>query len=226
MSHEPSLQELRRTVSAGHNRKAVALTRALLEQGMRPSQVLHEGLLKGLEDIGERFRHNEVYVPQVVLAAGAMSACLERLRPLLVGNALRVSGRVLLATCRGDLHDLGKKIVGIMLQGAGFEVIDLGVDVEADTLVEAVHRLQPEVVGLSAGMSVTLSEMKWVVNVLEGSGLRRNCYLLVGGMPVTAGFARRIGADGYAPDAPRTVDEVWRLLHRRLQVHGKEGSLP
>lgn len=210
MSEKSLLLRLRQMISEGRAGDAAGLTRSLLGRKVLPAAILTGGLLGGIEDIGLKFRHNEVYVPQVVLAADAMQHCLAILHPLLRGGDVRVSGRVLLATCQGDLHDLGKKIVGIMLEGAGFHVEDLGVDVSADTIVRAVQEREPDIVGLAAGMSSTLPQVKWTVRVLRGGRLA--CPILVGGMPVTAGFARQVGADGWAGDAYSAVAEARRLM--------------
>jgi 5-methyltetrahydrofolate--homocysteine methyltransferase len=212
MNEKTMLRHLVQAVSEGRTPEAMDLTESLLQRNVSPAAILTAGLLDGMEDIGLKFRHNEVYVPQVVLAADAMQHCLAILHPLLGASDVKVTGRVLLATCQGDLHDLGKKIVGIMLEGAGFKVEDLGVDVNIDALIKAVEDLQPDIVGLAAGMSSTLPQVKWAVRVLKGKGFAHHVRLMVGGMPVTEGFARQIGADGYAADAYSAVAEARRLM--------------
>lgn len=225
MQDKKLLLELARSVSDGRNERAGEIIAELIARGTAPVQILNRWLLNGLHIIGEKFRHNEVYVPQVILAADAMRSGLDSLRPLLNGNVLGTSGRVLLATCSGDLHDLGKIIVGIMLEGAGFEVLDLGVDVAADIILKGIHDFQPDIVGLAAGMTTTLAEVKWAVRVLEGAGVRDKFYLMVGGMPVTADFARQVGADGFAADAPAAVNVARQLMLCAGPKPGKGGEL-
>jgi 5-methyltetrahydrofolate--homocysteine methyltransferase len=164
--------------------------------------------------VGEKFKCNEVFIPEVLVAARAMKAGLDILHPLFSPDLARLRGPVILATVEGDLHDLGKKIVGMMLEGAGCRVIDLGIDVSTGGILRAVKKNRPEVLGLSALLTTTMSRMRDVVEALERAGLRRRVRVVIGGAPVTRSYAAEIGADGYAPNAASALEMVKRLLAR------------
>jgi 5-methyltetrahydrofolate--homocysteine methyltransferase len=208
---KPSLTELGRALEAGNRERVVALTDAVIAAGAPAATVLNDALLPAMQVVGVRFRDYEIFLPDVLLAARAMSGAMERLRPLLVAEGIPLVGKVVLGTVRGDLHDIGKNLVGIMLQGAGFEVIDLGVDVEPDVFVDAAIEANASVIGMSALLTTTMSGMGEVLLTLDRRGLRRAIKTIVGGAPVSAAFAEEIGADGYAPDASSAVERVRAL---------------
>jgi 5-methyltetrahydrofolate--homocysteine methyltransferase len=165
--------------------------------------------------VGEKFKNNEVFIPEVLIASRAMNAGLEILRPLFSPDRAHLRGRIILATIKGDLHDIGKKIVGMMLEGAGYEVIDLGVDVSMGNIVRAVKTNLPSVIGLSALLTTTMSYMRDVVEAVEHARLRSRVRIVIGGAPVTRSYANEIGADGYAPDAASALEMVMRLLAKK-----------
>jgi 5-methyltetrahydrofolate--homocysteine methyltransferase len=188
------------------------LTRQSLEEGFEPLEILNSGLIPGMDEVGRRFKEGEMYVPDVLIAARAMRAGMDVLRPLLTQSEVPSLGTVLLGTIQGDLHDIGKNLVGIMLEGAGFEVIDLGVDVSPQRFVEAVQEHQPRIIGMSALLTVTMMGMKKVLMDLQTAGLRDRIVAMVGGAPVTQAFAQEIGADGYAHDAVSAVSTAKDLV--------------
>lgn len=178
---------------------------ALAEKTL-PQDVLNQGLLAGMDRVGRDFKAGDLYIPEVLMCANAMRAGLAVLRPLLTGTRDLSLGKIVLGTVQGDMHDIGKNLVGMMLEGAGFEIMDLGIDVAPDKFVQAVRSQQPKIVGMAAMLTTTMTVMKTVVEALQQAGLRDNVKVLVGGAPVTSAFARQIGADAYAPDAATAVD--------------------
>jgi len=162
--------------------------------------------------VGKRFERGDFYVPELLVAGRAMTASIEILKPYLVTAHVGAAGKVVLGTVAGDLHDIGKNLVKIMLEGAGFQVVDLGIDVQPATFVEAVRKEQAQVLGLSALLTTTMGSMKLTIDALKEAGLRQNVKVIVGGAPVTQSYADEIGADGYAPDASRAVQVVRHML--------------
>ncbi|MGE0452098.1 MAG: corrinoid protein [Vicinamibacteria bacterium] len=187
-------------------------TQAAIDAGLGAAAILDGGLLAGMAVVGERFRAHEIFLPEVLLAARAMHAGLALLRPLLVTQDVPSQGRVVIGTIRGDLHDIGKNLVGILLQGAGFEVIDLGKDVPPARFVDTAVLREASVIGMSALLTTTMVGMKEVVRLLRERGLEGRIRTIVGGAPVSADFAREIGADAYAFDAASAVDRVKSLI--------------
>lgn len=172
-----------------------------LQEGISPREVLEGSLLAAMSEIGEKFKANEIFVPEVLIAARAMNAAMEVLKPKLVETGVEPVGKVVIGTVKGDLHDIGKNLVKMMLEGAGFEVKDLGIDVAPEQFVTAVKEYQPQFVGMSALLTTTMSEMRSVVQAIETEGLRDKVTIMVGGAPVTDKFAADIGADFYSKDA-------------------------
>jgi len=199
-------------LSQGKMEEAKRLTQEALDRGESAEVILKEGLLQAMGRIGVKFKSGEVYIPEVLIAARAMHAGMAVLKPILSKSMGVMAGKVIIGTVKGDLHDIGKNLVIMMLEGGGFEVVDLGIDVPADKFVEAIRTYQPQVVGLSALLTTTLREMKTTIEVIEKAGLRNQVKMIVGGAPLTEKFAREIGADGYAPDAASAVDVVKSLL--------------
>jgi len=187
-------------------------TQAAIHAGRAPASILNEGLLAGMKVVGEQFRTHQIFLPEVLLAARAMHAGLDLLKPLLVRDNVPMLGRVVIGTIRGDLHDIGKNLVGIMLQGAGFEVIDLGKDVPPERFVDTAIEKEAAVIGMSALLTTTMVGMKEVVEILRARRRQGRIKTIVGGAPVSAEFAREIGADDYAFDAASAVTRVKALL--------------
>jgi 5-methyltetrahydrofolate--homocysteine methyltransferase len=206
------LREIAESLGRGEDRRVAELARAALAVGTTPKEVLDRGLILGMADVGERFRRHEIFLPDVLLAAKAMTAGVEVVKPLLAGEAARARGTVVIGTIQGDLHDIGKNLVGIMLKGAGFDVIDLGNDVAPERFVEAAEREGAGVVGMSALLTTTMPGMAKVVDLLGRRGLAGKVRTIVGGAPVSAEFAREIGADAHGYDAANAVERVAELV--------------
>jgi len=183
-----------------------------LEAGQDPGEILNQGMISAMAEVGRRFEAQEMFVPEMLIAARAMKAGMAILKPYLLEADIEPVGRVVLATVKGDLHDIGKNLVGMMLEGAGFEVVDLGVDVAPEGFVEAVQEHRPDFVGMSALLTTTMPSMGTTVEALEEAGLREQVKVMVGGAPVTQQFAEEIGADIYAPDASSAATRAKSLL--------------
>jgi 5-methyltetrahydrofolate--homocysteine methyltransferase len=181
-----------------------------LGEDLSPATMLEEGLIAGMNFIGKRFKEGDIYMPEVMVAAKAMHAGLDVLKPLLIGAANQAKGTVVIGTIKGDLHDIGKNLVIMMLEGAGFQVIDLGVDVPPEKFIAAIGTYRPQVVGLSALLTSTMPQLQATIQQLEP--YRRGLHLVIGGAPITQQYADKIGADGYAPDAASAVDKVRELI--------------
>ena len=194
------------SLQKGDANKVAELVKQALEEKIVPKEILENGLIKGMGIIGEKFKKNEVYVPEVLIAARAMHAGMDVLKPKLVEAGVKNLGKVTMGTVKGDLHDIGKNLVNMMLEGAGFEVIDLGVDVSAEEFVEAVKEHQPNILGMSALLTTTMINMADVIKALESAGLRAQVKIMIGGAPITQNYAEQIGADSYAPDAASAAD--------------------
>jgi 5-methyltetrahydrofolate--homocysteine methyltransferase len=183
-----------------------------LEAGLGPGEILNEGMIAAMAEVGRRFEDQECFVPELLIAARAMQKGVVVLRPYLVEADIEPVGKVVLGTVSGDLHDIGKNLVGMMLEGTGFEVIDLGVDVSPDKFVEAAQEHHPHFVGLSVLLTTTMSSMQATVKKLQEAGLQGSVKVMVGGAPVTQGFADEIGADLYAPDASAAASRARSML--------------
>jgi 5-methyltetrahydrofolate--homocysteine methyltransferase len=206
------LKDLAEKVEKGKHLEAEEATRKALDGGIQPYDVLVNGLQAGLAVVGERFKRNECFIPEVLLAARAMHSGMDILRPLLAESGAKPIGKIVLGTVQDDLHDIGKNMVGMMLEGAGFHVVDMGVNVPVERFVEAVEKEEAGILGLSALLSTTMPNLKTVIERLEEKGLRDKIKVLVGGAPVTEIYAMEIGADGFAPDAANAVDKAKELL--------------
>jgi 5-methyltetrahydrofolate--homocysteine methyltransferase len=199
-------------LSQGKMEEVKRLTQEALDGGEAAESVLKEGLIQGMDRVGVRFKKGEVYIPEVLIAARAMHAGMAILKPILSQSPGTIAGKILIGTVKGDLHDIGKNLVIMMLEGGGFEVVDLGIDLPANKFIEAIKQHQPQVVGMSALLTTTMIEMKNTLKAIEWAGLKEKVKTIVGGAPVTEKFAKDIGADGYAPDAASAVDLVRSLL--------------
>jgi 5-methyltetrahydrofolate--homocysteine methyltransferase len=185
-----------------------------LNEGGSAEDILKEGLISSMDRVGAKFKDGEIYIPEVLMAARAMHAGMAVLKPILSKSATALSGKVIIGTVKGDLHDIGKNLVMMMLEGGGFEVVDLGTDVPTSKFVESIKQYQPQVVGMSALLTTTVMEMKNTIRAIEKAGLANRVKTIVGGAPVTETFAKEIGADGYAPDAASAVDVVKSLIRK------------
>ncbi|NLN04184.1 MAG: cobalamin-binding protein [Clostridiaceae bacterium] len=205
------LEDISLAIQKGKARDVKQLVMEALEMGITAQEILDKGLLDGMGKLGVRFKNNEVYVPEVLIAARALNNGTEILRERLVEEGVKPIGKVVIATVKGDLHDIGKNLVKMMLEGAGFEVVDLGTDVSEDEIIKAVQQENPQILALSALLTTTMTNQKVVIDALKEANLREKVKVMVGGAPVTQAFADEIGADGYAEDAA-TAAEVARSL--------------
>jgi 5-methyltetrahydrofolate--homocysteine methyltransferase len=200
-----TVKEIYEAVIEGQNGAVQEKVNHALEAGLDPAEVLNQGMIAAMAEVGRRFEEGEFYVPEMLIAARAMQAGLAILKPKLKEGDVQPAGKVVIGTVKGDLHDIGKNLVAMMLEGAGFEIVDLGTDVGAEKFVEAVRGSGAQVVAMSALLTTTMTNMKATIGALESAGLRGEVKVMVGGAPVTEGYARQIGADGYAVDASRAV---------------------
>ena len=206
------LKEIAENLIQGKAPEVKELVQKAIDEGQDVSKVLNEGLLAGMSVVGDKFKRNEFYVPEVLIAARAMKSGMVILRPLLTGKGVKGAGTAVLGTARGDLHDIGKNLVGMMMEGAGFEVVDIGVDVPPDKFVEVAKEKNADIIGVSALLTTTMPGMKDVVQAVKSSDLKGKVKVMIGGAPVTQSYADEIGADGYAPDAASAVDKAKQLL--------------
>lgn len=200
------IQRIAENLYKGDIETVADLVQDALDAGMAPSEVLNDALLAGMDKVGKDFKEGVLFVPEVMFAARAMQAGMTVLRPLLAETDIASSGKCLVGTVKGDLHDIGKNLVTMMLDGGGFEAIDLGIDLDPGVFVEAVREHKPDLVGMSALLTTTMVQMKATIDALEEAGLRDSVKIMIGGAPVTASFAEQIGADAYAPDAATAVE--------------------
>jgi 5-methyltetrahydrofolate--homocysteine methyltransferase len=206
------LKEIAENLIQGKAPQVKELVQKAVDEGQDVGEILNQGLLAGMSVVGDKFKKNEFYVPEVLIAARAMKAGMEIIRPLLIEKNIKGVGTVVLGTVRGDLHDIGKNLVGMMLEGAGFEVVDLGVDVPAEKFVQMAKEKKANIIGLSALLTTTMPAMKEVIQSLDSSELKGKVKVMIGGAPVTQSYADEIRADGYAPDAASAVDKAKELL--------------
>jgi len=185
---------------------AQSLTQKMIDNGSDPLEIINQGLMAGMNVVGVRFKAGDMYVPEVMMSAKAMSKGIEMVKPLIAEKDMPTAGKVLIGTVKGDLHDIGKNLVLMMMESAGFEMIDLGVDIDPDTFVKAVKEHKPQAIGMSALLTTTMLSMKDTIEALKEEGLRDSVKIIVGGAPISQGFADEIGADGYAPDAAAATD--------------------
>ena len=205
------LQKIATNLYHGENEVVTELAQEALDQGMAPEEILAGGLIAGMDEVGRDFKAGDLYVPEVLIAARAMHAGMNVLRPLLAESDVPSAGKYVIGTAQGDLHDIGKNLVKMMLEGAGFQTIDLGTDVKPEEFVAAVREHQPQLLGMSALLTTTMPGMKATSEALEEAGLRDSVKIMIGGAPVTAAFAEQIGADAYATDAASAVDVAREL---------------
>jgi 5-methyltetrahydrofolate--homocysteine methyltransferase len=206
------LQQIAEKLYDGKNDAVAALTQQALDAGLTAAEILNGGLVVGMDRVGEDFKNGDLFVPEVLIAARAMHAGMDILRPLLAESDVPPAGKVVIGTVAGDLHDIGKNLVVMMLEGGGFDVIDVGTDTAPDKFVAAVKAEKPDLVGLSALLTTTMPVMQKTIDALTEAGLRGSVKVMIGGAPVTQVYADEIGADGYAPDAASAVDLARALV--------------
>jgi 5-methyltetrahydrofolate--homocysteine methyltransferase len=206
------LNELYDAILNGNAKKAYAATEAALAAGVQPMDLISGSMVPAMDEVGRLFEEEEYFVPELLLAGRAMKSAMELLRPRMVASGEKLSAKVVIGTVKGDLHDIGKNIVGSMLEGSGFEVVDLGTDVSPEAFVAAVEERKPQFVCMSALLTVTMPSMKTTIDALNNAGLRTRVKVLIGGAPVTMQYAKEIGADGYSENASGAVGLVRSLL--------------
>ena len=205
-------QDLADAIITGDNVKSKEITQKLVDSGVSSSDILNEGLVPGMEVVGRQFKANEMYIPEVLIAARAMHAAMDIIKPMLSKSGAKMKGTVIIGTVQGDLHDIGKNLVGMMLEGGGFSVIDVGVDVSAEKYVEEAKKSGAKLIGLSALLTTTMPVMKDVIALLKTDSATADVKVMVGGAPLTQEYSDSIGASGYAPDASSAVDLATKLL--------------
>jgi 5-methyltetrahydrofolate--homocysteine methyltransferase len=206
------LQKIFEELQKGNFKDMPRLIQEALDEGISPSKILSDGLVAGMDVVGEKFRSDEIFMPEVLISARAMQAGMDVLRPKLIETGAKLAGKIVLGTVKGDLHDIGKNLVSMLLEGAGYQVIDLGIDVPTEKFVDAVKSNRPNILGLSALLTTTMPMMKAAIESLIEAGVRDRIKIMVGGAPVTEKFAKDIGADGYAPDAASAVAKARELI--------------
>lgn len=206
------LQQIAEQLYNGEEEQVADLVQQALNQGINPGKVLESGLMAGMDRIGKDFKCGDLFVPEVIISAKAMHAGMNVLKPHLADDSTNNAGKFIIGTVKGDLHDIGKSLVKLMLEGSGFVAVDLGIDVSPEKFVEAVRTHKPALVAMSALLTTTMVYMKTTIDALTEAGLRDSVKIMVGGAPVTQDYSKVIGADGYAPDAARAVDIARELV--------------
>jgi methanogenic corrinoid protein MtbC1 len=205
------LMEISQNLQIGKAKIVKELVQKAIDDGLSAESILKEGLLHGMGIIGEKFKKDEVYVPDVLIAARAMNAGSELLKPLLAAGGVKAAGKVVLGTVAGDLHDIGKNLVRMMMEGKGLEVIDIGIDVPAQKFIDVAIKEEAQIIACSALLTTTMGEIENVIKAAEAAGIRDKITFMIGGAPVTDSFAKKIGADIYTPDAASAADEAARV---------------
>jgi corrinoid protein of di/trimethylamine methyltransferase len=211
-SSDSPAERLFEAILNGKSDEAAAATKEAIAQGIAPQDLINGQMIRAMSEVGRRFQDGKAFVPQLLMAGRAMKAALEILKPMMAGTANTTLGKVVIGTVKGDLHDIGKNLVASMLEGCGFEVVNIGIDVSADTFIQAVKENQPDILCMSALLTTTMGYMKEVIDALEAAGIRNQVKVMVGGAPVTQGFADEIGADGYSDNANSAVTVAKQLL--------------
>jgi len=206
------LTSISTAIIEGKKDDIAAMTQDALDQGQSAQDILYKGLMPGMDHVGVQFKAGDMFVPEVMRSARSMANAMVILKPLLVEGGVELIGKVLLGTVKGDLHDIGKNLVGMMCEGAGFEIKDLGISVDPEAFVEAVKEFEPDIVGMSALLTTTMRAMADTIKALEEAGVRDRVKVMIGGAPVTQSFADKIGADAYAPDAAAASDVAKQFM--------------
>jgi 5-methyltetrahydrofolate--homocysteine methyltransferase len=206
------LSDLSTAIIEGNVEKIVPLTEKALSEGLNAKQILDQGLMPGMDHVGVEFKAGNMFVPEVLRSARAMQASMGLIKPLLAAAGSKMTGKILLGTVKGDLHDIGKNLVAMMCEGAGFEVRDLGKDIDVEAFVSAVKEFEPDLLGMSALLTTTMRTMEQTIKALEEAGVRDRVKVMIGGAPVTQAFSDQIGADGYASNAASAADLAKKLV--------------
>jgi 5-methyltetrahydrofolate--homocysteine methyltransferase len=209
---DAKITKIYQAVINGDQDEVKKFVQEMVDEKTNPEVILKDGLIAAMAEVGDRFENGDFFVPEMLIAARAMQAGLAILKPLLVEQGVKAIGKIVIGTVKGDLHDIGKNLVAMMLEGAGFEIVDLGTDVSPDKFVQAVRQHEPVMVGMSALLTTTMVNMQATVSALKEAGLRDKVKIIVGGAPVTSGYTEQIGADGYGADASRAVSLAKSLL--------------
>lgn len=215
---EEILTSIGTAVAKGDRVRVARLTKEALDKGIDVKTVLEDGLIASMNDIGEKFKANEIFIPEVLIAAKAMHAGIAVLEPFFMACGIKPTGKVVIGTVKGDLHDIGKNIVSMMLKGACFEVMDLGIDVPPGKFVEIVQTKGADIIAMSSLLTTSMNAMRDTIKLLKDSGIRDKVKIIVGGAPITQNFADSIGADGYAKDAATAVDKAKELVNSQTRV--------
>ena len=205
------LKRISQSIENGDSSTVKELAKKALDENLSPEDILNNGLIKGMNLVGKKFKENEIFIPEVLIATRAMKAGLDIIRPYLTEQALTPRGKILIGTVKGDLHDIGKKIVIVMLEKEGYEIIDLGIDVAKEKFLREMQKERPQFVGMSALLTTTMGYMREVIEAIEKEGLRKSVKVIIGGAPITQSYATEIRADGYAKDAQAAVALVKQL---------------
>ena len=206
------LEEIADEVQRGNSASVEVLTKRALLQDISAEEILNNGLVEGMNVVSKKFKNNEIFIPEVLISAKSMNSGLEIIKPILAEAKVKSKGKVVIGTVKGDLHDIGKNIVAMMLKGAGFDVVDLGADVSKEKFLEFVKNERADILGMSALLTTTMIYMKETIETLKNAGLRQDVKVIIGGAPVTESYAAQIDADGYASDAASAVDLSKKLL--------------
>jgi len=206
------LEDIKAAIISGAHREIEALVEKALAEKRDAGAIVNDAMIPGMDVVGQKFSQNEIFVPEMLVAAVTMNKGLDILKPILKKGGAESKGKIVMCTVKGDVHDIGKNLVIMMLEGAGFEVVNMGVDMQVENVIEKVKALKPDILGLSALLTTTMPEMRKVIESLEANGLRQHVKVMIGGAPVDAAFAEKIGADGYGKDAARAVALARRLL--------------
>lgn len=207
------IKQIKEEIIKGNAKEVSRLTKLALGEGISPQEVLQVGFIAGMKVVGDKMKKNEIFIPEVLISARAMQQGLEILEPHLIKQKVKPTGIFLIGTVKGDLHDIGKNLVAMMMKGAGFKIIDVGINVTVDKFISAIKEENPDLVGMSALLTTTMMEMKANINTFRQKGI--NTKIIIGGAPLSEKFALEIGADGYAPDAASAPDEAKRILKIR-----------
>jgi 5-methyltetrahydrofolate--homocysteine methyltransferase len=207
-----TIEQIKQTVINGRHKEIEAIVRTAIDENLDPATIIDNGFIAAMDVVGKKFGSGEIYVPEMLVAAATMKKGIEIIKPLLKDDSSQPKGTILMGTVKGDLHDIGKNLVIMMFEGAGFRVVDLGVDLSAEKVVEKVREIKPDALGLSALLTTTMPEMQKVIGMIRDQGLRDSVKVMVGGAPVDAAFAGKIGADGYGKDAADAVQVAKKLI--------------
>jgi len=209
------LPKIAKNLEHGNSQAVRDLIRKALSMNIAPERIINSGLIKGMEAVANKFKANEIFIPEVLLASRAMKSAIDVIKPNLSKSEEKLSGKIVLGTVKGDIHNIGKMMVSIALERAGYDIIDIGIDVPKETFLETVQKENPDIVGMSALLTTTMFYMRDVIEAIESAHLRKNIKIIIGGSPVTQSFAGEIGADGYAPESESAVTLVRTLLEKK-----------